>query len=177
MQPTLTKYRKGISMAAGTRTAPTVNGTPSSKILSYSVIDAQGDVRTESFVVPGTATPAQIEALIAAIAADSVASLFEVKVQEVYSGQKGKQNATLDGRESADDKVYITVRDAALRLTRRLYVPAPIAGLFVADSETINTGATLFTDLTTALTPLLGTFLFSTVSFVEHQESNTPQQL
>lgn len=164
-------------MAAGTRTAPTIDGAPASKIVSYSLIDITGDVRSKSFVVAGTATAAQIEALAAAIAAASTASMFEVSVKEVYSGQKGKTNATVDGRSSADDLLYITVRDPALRVTRRVYVPAPVAELFNVNSEEITITAAEFTALTTALTPLLGTFQFSTAAFVEHQESNQPTQL
>lgn len=164
-------------MAAGTRTAPTIDGTPSSKIVSYSFIDVVKDIRTESFVVPGTATSLQIEALIAAIAADSCASLFEVQVKEVYSGARLVSNATADGKYSADDKMYITIRDSALRVTRRLYVPAPVAELFDANSETVITTPLIFTNLTDAITPLLGSFQFSTVAFVERKESNTPQNL
>lgn len=162
-------------MAAGTRTAPTVSGTPVSKIISYTAIDAYGDVRSKSLVVAGTVTPAQIEALVAAIAADTCASVFEVKVQEVYSGQRSKTNATLDGRDSADDNMFITLREPSLRLTRRVYVPAPVTELFVAGTEQIDLASTNFTDLTDAITPMLGTFLFSTVKFVEHQEDNEAQ--
>lgn len=164
-------------MSAGVRTAPTVNGAPVTKIVSYSVIDVYKDVRTESFLVDGAATPAQIEALIAAVAAGCTGSLFEVKVQEVYAGARQVGNATGLGRQSADDKLFVTVREPSLKATKRLYVPAPAAELFQANSEIVDTTDQLFIDITNALTPLLGTYTFSTVSFTERSESNTPTAL
>jgi len=164
-------------MAIGTRTAPTVSGTPTTKLVSYSVVDITGDKRSHSFVVAGAATNAQIEALIAAIQGGSASSVFEVRITDLYAGAANLNNASADGRPSADDKMYITLRDAANRVTKRLYVPSPEAGLFVANSEEIDISVAQFTALTAALTPLLGSFTFSTVAFVEHQESNTPQQL
>lgn len=125
----------------------------------------------------GSATNAQIEAAVAAVAGGSAASMFEVSVKEVYSGAANKNNATADGRDSADDYVYITLREPSLRLTKRFYVPAPENGMFLANSEQIDLTSAQFVALTTALTPVLGTFTFSTVAFVEHQDSNEAQQL
>lgn len=164
-------------MAVGTRTAPTVDGTPASHIVSMSFVDSRGDSRTESFVIIGALVQSEVEALVSAIAGASEASLYEVKVSAVYSGAKNLSNANSVGSGSADDKVFLTLRDSINRVTKRLYIPSPDVTILPAGGETVNTGATEFVAITNALTPLLGTYTFSTVSFVERQESNRAQQL
>lgn len=165
-------------MAAGTRTAPDVSVAAVATILSLSFIDSVGDIRTESVRLVGVPSGAAMEAYVAAVAAATTSSLYRVDISYTYEGARTVQNTTADGRFSADDKVRITMRDTTLGITKRHYVPAPVAELFEANSENIDTAAVTFTNLTTAIDAIEpASWNFSTVAFTEHSESNSPQSL
>lgn len=165
---------------AGTRTAPTVDGTSFiQKRLAMSFRGADGDAKTVSGLIPDGATPAQIEAVVAAIAAGSTASLYSVEITDVYIGADSVQNADgSGGRTSVQDLIRFSMKNLPQGFSKRYYVPAPVSDFFLANSETIDTIDVVFTDITSALDALEpAEVTFSTVGFVEHQETNKAQKL
>lgn len=160
-------------MAAGTRTAPDVTSAPSYKTVSWSVIGINDSKSvTRSVNINGGASVAEIEALIAAIAAMTTGSMHQVKVSDVFSGAESQTNATADGRPSVDDFAVLTGKNPNQNQTRRVYVQAPVAEIFAPNSENILTTQALVVALKTAWDAVAAGYTGSWMKFAEHQESN-----
>lgn len=162
---------------AGTRTAGTVDGTGSFKEVSVRWIDAVGDIRSDATIVDAAATDVQIEAVVAALQAASNASIYAVRVTEVYEGAKSKANAVSGVRESVQDNVVYHAKDTG-RVDRRSFLPAPLQAVFVADTETPDEGdALIVTLMSTWDTVWAGTFAGVSLRFTERREINEKVQL
>jgi hypothetical protein len=162
---------------AGTRTAGTVDGTGSFKEVSVRWIDAVGDIRSDATIVDAAATDAQIEAVVAALQAGSNASIYAVRVTEVYEGAKSKSNAVAGVRESVQDNIVYHAKDTG-RVDRRSFLPSPLAAVFVADTETPDEGDALVVTLMAAWdTVWAGTFAGVSLRFTERREINEKVQL
>lgn len=162
---------------AGTRTAGTVDGTGSFKEISLRWIDAVGDIRSDATIVDAAASDAQIEAVAAAAAAATNASLYAVRVTEVYEGAKSKANAAAAVRESVSDNIVYHCKDTG-RVDRRSFLPAPLATVFVADTETPDEGDALIIALMAAWDAVwAGTFAGVSLRFTERREINEKVQL
>jgi len=122
-----------------TRTASTVDGTGEFREVSLRWIDAVGDIRSDATIIDAGATDVQIEAVAAAMQAASNASLYAIRVTDVYEGAKSKGNADSAVRESLQDNIVFHAKDSG-RVDRRSFVPAPLAAVFVADTETPDEG-------------------------------------
>jgi len=165
-------------MASGTRTASDITTAPSYRRLSWSSIGVNDSkVVTKSVLVNGGATLAQLEALVVAIQAMTTASIFKIEVSDVFVGAKSQANATGDGRASVDDFFVLRGKSPIQNATRRVYVPAPVAEIFDANSENIQTDDVLVTNLVTAWDAVSAGYDAEAVFFVEHQESNEVQTL
>jgi len=156
----------------GTRTAGTVDGTGSFKELSVRWIDSVGDIRSDATIIDAAASDAEIEAVAAALVPTSNASLYAIRVTEVYEGAKSKANALSAVRESLQDNIVFHAKDAG-RVDRRAFFPAPVAGVFVADTETPDEGDALIITLMAAWeTVWAGTFAGVSLRFTERREIN-----
>jgi len=157
---------------AGTRTAPTVDGSPTFIEISLRWIDAIGDVRSDVSLVAAAATDAQIEAVAAAMAAGSNASLYAMRITQVYEGAKSKANGDNAVRESAQDNIVYHAKDTG-RVDRRSFLPAPLEAVFVANTETPDAGDGLITAIMTAWdNAWAGTFAGISLRFTERREIN-----
>lgn len=154
----------------GTRTASVVDATPDYKVVSLQWIDADGDSRGDSIAVPTSATEVQIEAVAAKMVLASNASLWRVVVGNVFEGAKSKSNALEAVRESAQDNIVFHAKNG-LRVSTRVYVPAPLAAVFVTDTETPDASSTELDEMMTAVLALLaGTFAGVSLRFTERRE-------
>lgn len=122
------------------RTAPTVNGTGTFKVLSISYIDSSNDKRTDSYQIPAAATDAQVEALVVAIAADSNANIYKVRVADVYNSQPDTGDALNEVRPSLHSNIVILAK-TALNDSDNLFIPAPKDDNFVPTTDDILSGA------------------------------------
>lgn len=157
---------------AGTRTAPTVDGAPTFKEISLRWIDAVGDKRSDASIVSGAATNIQIEAVAAAMAAASNASLYAMRVVDVYEGAMSKANGDSAVRESAQDNIVYHAKDTG-RVDRRSFEPAPIQTVFVTDTETPNEANGLLIAIMSAWDAVwAGTFAGVSLRFTERREIN-----
>ena len=158
----------------GTRTAPTVDGAPGAKTISIKYRDAFNDSGSKSVLVLGTATDAQIEALVAAMQAGSNASIFEVHVSESYAGADSVANAEADdvgGRVSFNDIIRMSSRHPITKDHIYLKLPSPVSGTLIGSSETVNNASTELLAITAAWTPMLMTgYVLKNASLVEESD-------
>lgn len=162
---------------AGTRTAPTVDGSPGYKHVGLKFVDRSGDERTIAIDADGEATDAEIEALAAAAVPASQGSLFEISVEYKYKGARVAGNAEVGQRNSVFDQIIARAKSPSLNLGYSWELPAPVAGLMVGDTDTVNTASTLLTALYTALGAIKAGYGFVSVRYTEKKEINKAQKL
>lgn len=160
---------------AGTRTAPSVDGTPTYKQISIALLDFSGDLRSVSLRVPAGATNAQIEAVVAKLQASTQASIYRVEVQYVYEGAVATSNATSDENSSVFDNISIGFKDTGTGASQTAYIPAPITSLMGA-GDIVKTGETAYTEYRDAArTALAGNYAARFTRFSERREINKRQ--
>lgn len=156
----------------GTRTAPDITGTPSFKEISLRWIDAVGDRRSDASIVAAAATDVQIEAVAATMVLASNASLYEVRLTEIFEGAMSKSNALAAVRESVQSNIVYHAKDVT-RADRRAFVVAPLAADFVTNTETPNDTASTMTNMMTAWDAVwAGSFSGVSLRFSERREIN-----
>lgn len=116
------------------RTAQTVNGTPLFKIASFKWMDSTGDKRTDSYQFPAAVTNAQIEALAAALAADSNAVLYDIRVTDSYAALPDASDATNEIRPSLFSNIVVLVK-TPLNESDDLFIPAPLDDNFIPTTD------------------------------------------
>lgn len=123
---------------AGTRTAPTVDGTPPWQNVSFMFIDASEDSRAISGQFPPGTTAAQIEAIAAALQTRSNASLYRVDVTASYASQKDPGNADPVVHLSVYDNVVMLFKDQENH-SQDFFIPAPTTEVQPDGSDTPDT--------------------------------------
>jgi hypothetical protein len=119
----------------GTRTAPTVDGTPPFQNVSYQFIDSTEDIRSVSIQFPPGTTSAQIEAIAVALQARSNASLFNIEVKASYTSAPDVGNALAEVHISVYDNVVVLFKDQ-VNHSQDIFILAPITDLQPTDSDT-----------------------------------------
>jgi len=165
-------------MTAGTRTAPTVDGTGTYRRAVIRTIDESGDQKSDGVRFPVTATNAEIEAYVAAYQAVSQASVFSVIVEETYSAVEDKNDAATGTRDSVYDVLNVLTRNATGD-SKSVVLRAPEPGVMIANSDEIDpTDVALGTFLTAAVALLnggaggAGTYEAISIRFTERREIN-----
>lgn len=154
------------------RTAPAVNGTPVYKSVSLRWIDASGDMRTDSLNLPVATTDAQIEAIADTLSDISNACLYAVDVGFQYVANADKSDAVDAVKDSVFDNIVLLAKTAAGD-SRRLFIPAPEAGVFVAGTDQIDpTDADLSALMAAFLAPLGVTYDIISARYTERREIN-----
>jgi len=164
-------------MAAGTRTAPVIDGTPNWKHVSFTFIDASGDTRTVSGDFEAATPDTEIDALADALESASQASLYEVGVRFVYAGAKSKANAVSGTRDSVYDNVAVRFKNAATGAATTQYIPAPAPEIMIASTDNVDVTATEFTDFTTAIIAMAPGYLGASARYTERREINQATNL
>lgn len=154
----------------GTRTAPTVNGTPSYKQVSISTIDAQTDEVSNALIADPAVTDAQIETLVDETQQRSNASLWCVKVTDVYAGAKLSSNALAAVFANAQDNIRYSIKQSPTS-RQYAYIPAPLAAMLIAGTENPDTAA-LSAWFGAVLAVAGGSWSGLNVGFVEHKDRN-----
>jgi hypothetical protein len=156
-----------------TRTAPTVDGSPSYVAASFRLIDASGDKRSFQLKLPAAATAAQIEAVAASLAAATNASLYAVEVTEAYAGAINAGNASEVVHESVYDNIVILFKDTSgVPVSQNGFIPAPNSAL-VEPGDDIDTSNALYTAFRDAVaTALAGGYAAITARYTERREKN-----
>ena len=153
----------------GTRTAPTVDGLPTFKVVSITMYDYTGDQRTETIQVDAAATDAQIEAYVAALQAATNATVWKVDVGYVYNSVGDSSNALEEVWENAATNIVTLIKDADNN-SRNAFIPAPINAVFLEGTENINPSATQLADYLTALLALRSGFSVVSMRFTHRKQ-------
>ena len=121
----------------GTRTAPTVDGTVSYKVVSLTWYDYTGEQRTDSYQFDADSTNVEIEAFVAAQQALSNGTLWRVQVKDTYNSAGDSSNALEEVWEDADTNLVFLLKDV-LNNALDVYVPAPINAAFIEGTNQID---------------------------------------
>lgn len=124
----------------GTRTAPTVDGGNDFKVVTLKWIDYTSDKRSDAYIVDATlGTNAAIEAFAVAMQAVSNASLYDIRVGDVYSGAAdGTSNALEEVWENVQDNLVLQAKQPFGGQSLRTYVPSPVESMFLEGTEDID---------------------------------------
>lgn len=131
-------------MANGARTAPAVDGVPVFKLVSIRYIDFTGDKRSVSLQAFTAVTPAMIEAMVAATVPGSNASIYEIRVTDIYPGVALATNALEAVWENVNDNIVLQFKDPVSGFSLRNYIPSPVEGWFVNGTDNIDPANTEF---------------------------------
>jgi len=141
---------------AGTRTAPTVDGANTYKVVTLKWIDWTADKRSDSYIfTTALATDANVEAFAVAMQAASNASLYEVRVTDAYSSVAENGNADEDVWENVKDNLVLQAKQPLGGMSVRDYIPSPINGMFLEGTEDIDPTSTVLIAVLTAWDTLL----------------------
>lgn len=123
---------------AGTRTAPTVNGTPTFIQLAITLYDYSGEQRTDSYFIDADSSNAEIEAFVAALQLTTNATIWRVKVAYVYNSIGDSSNAVEDVWEDADSNVVFLLKAPTVEKGQDWYIPAPLNAMFIEGTDNID---------------------------------------
>lgn len=137
----------------GTRTAPTVNGTPNYILVTLTWYDYTGDQRSDTFQFDADSTNVEIEAFAAAQQALSNATLWRIQVSQGYNSDGDSGNALEEVWENAKDNLVFLLKDL-LNNSMDIFVPAPINSVFIEQTETIDPTSAEIVALLAATLPM-----------------------
>lgn len=159
-----------------TRTAPLFTAAATRRMITLRLIDASGDLYSESLPVAVAATAANIEAWAAAYAAASNASLYAIIDSQERVGDADPDNATVAQRNSVKDGINSLYKVASTgeALTTRLI--APIPAVMQGNQDIPLLSATEMTALIASYLALLSGFSFNSAQYTERRErKNNPK--
>lgn len=155
-----------------TRTAPTVNGTPTFKRVSVTLYDYTGEQRTDSYQLDAAATDVQIEAFVAGLQAITNGTIWRVNVGDVYNSVGDPSNADEEVWEEGSANIVLLAKDATNH-SQDWYVPAPDNGLFLEGTENIDPSNTDLGTLMTAILAMRSGFSFVSARFTSRRDIGT----
>lgn len=155
----------------GTRTAPTVGGTPDYKVVSLTWYDHTGDQRTDSYQFDAGATDVQIEAFAAAMQALSNATLWRIQVSAAYNSVGDSGNALEQVWENVKSNLVFLAKDS-LNNGFNVFVPSPINAAFIEGTETIDPSVQAIADLLAATLAVKSGFSIVSGRFTHRKKIN-----
>jgi len=159
----------------GTRTAPAFTAAATDRLIGLGMIDASGDLYTESMRVPVAASAANIETWAAAYAAASQASLYSITDTQVRVGDADPDNANTDQRNSVKDGINLLFKNLTTHLTEPERLVAPILAGMQGNQDIPLLSSTENAALIAATLTLLTGFTFQRGQFTERRErKNNP---
>lgn len=124
-----------------TRTAPTVGAlTITEQLVGVSLIDASEDVFSDSVKMPGGALVdmADVEAWVADYQPVTQASIFEVRMMQVWRGSANPSNADAGYRGSIADGINIAYNDTdVFGAVEGIRVVAPVTAWLQGNSDVV----------------------------------------
>lgn len=155
-----------------TRTAPTVDGSPTFKKVSVTLYDYTGEQRTDSYQLDAAATDVQIEAFIAGLQAISNGTIWRASVGDVYNSVGDPSNADEEVWEEGSSNLVLLAKNAT-NASQDWYVPAPSNDLFLEGTENIDPTNVDLGTLMTAILALRSGFSFVSARFTSRRDIGT----
>ena len=136
------------------------------------MLDASGDKRSVSLEVDLAATNLTIEAVTAALALATNASIYKVTVEDVYNSVPAVSDADELEENSVFDNIVLLMKTADNR-SQNFFLPAPKRGNFVGDSDNPDPASTLLGDWRDGVNNLaFGTSSPVSLRYTERREKN-----
>ena len=135
---------------------PDFTGTPDRDYLSARYMDHTGDVRADALTGLDAAamTDANINAFNVAMGAASQCTLYADQHVQEYATVPDKDDAGDGDRSEVINNIVVLAKNAAGE-SRRLYIPGPVAGCLITDSDDIDPASTELAAVFTAWLALL----------------------
>lgn len=141
--------------------------------LTFRYIDISGDKIAHSIQVAPTVTPAQIQALGAALGALTNASLYEVHINDVWATVPSASNAVDATKSNSVFDAIVMQYKNSVNQGERIYAPAPIVAAFQADTDSVDPAATEVDNLQTAADVILTSYTLIGYRYNEKREINS----
>ena len=160
---------------AGTRTAPTVNATPTSVSVTVHLIDASGDTWTQLMPIDAARTDIEIEAWVAAYQAATNASVWQVTGTSLFTGAKDASNGVADYRGTIASGINMLYKDVTTGVTVSERLIAPVPAAMQGNQDIPLLSSTEMTNLILASIVLMPTFTHQQAQFTGRKErTNNP---
>lgn len=157
---------------AGTRTAPTVDGSGNVRQVSFRLIDVSGDKRAVAVEVGIAVAAGLIEALGAALALATNSSLYAIYDTMQYYSPAVASNADAAEENSVYDNIVLLAKSNTNE-SEDLFIPAPIRDLFVGDTDNPDAASPELQAVITAYEAVAtGTKTVVAARYTERREKN-----
>jgi hypothetical protein len=141
----------------GTRTAPTVDGSPVYLTVGLTFYDWTGDQRTDSYQIDADSTDVEIEAFCAAVVPLSNGTLWRISVGQVYNGVGDKNDAIEEVWENVKDNVVFLMKKTD-NTAEDFFIPSPVNAMMLENSEQIDPAYGPTATFLAAVLPMRATF-------------------
>lgn len=164
-------------MAVGVRTAPTVAIANINKSqTTVHLIDASGDLSTDTLITPALVGDVPAEAWVAAYQATTQASIWKVTQSIEYVGDKDSDNAGTDQRNSIADGNNLLFKNVATLSTQTPRAIAPILAVMQGNQDIPLLSSAEMTALIGAILAILTGYNLESAQFTGRRErKNNPR--
>lgn len=162
---------------AGTPTYGDFEDPADTRAISFSCIDASGDIWPERLEVALTATSAAIQAWLLLYQACTQTSIFEVRDELTWGGDADPDNANALFRAGGQNGINNLFRDADTEDTFSLRVVGPVAAIMQGNQDIpLASGAGSLDELIIATIGLRPTYDFDSMQYTARRErTNNPR--
>jgi len=148
----------------------TVDATPTKKQLTFAYIDVNGQLRSDTYLIPNATTDAEINALKAAIGAKTNASLYSVGITNWFQVDNPSVTDAVDAvDDSVKDNIVILFGNVAGG-AQDWFLPAPIESTLV--ENTVNPNPAELAAIVAAITPMSGGMTVKSYRYTERRKKN-----
>jgi len=149
-----------------------IDASPDRTILSLSYIDANGQVRTDSYDVPVATTDIELNGFASAMGEATNASLWSVQKTTVFApSPPSLSNATDAVHNSVKDNIVLLYKNNA-NLAVDVFIPAPLAAELVPDTTNPDPTNTLLADVVAAANLIWDAFAIVSYRYTERKKKN-----
>jgi len=161
---------------AGIATFPDVASAANHKLVTIRVVDASGDKDAVSFYCPVATTNAQIDDIATDYQAATQASVYEVHIASIWSGDSDPDNAETDQRNSVKQGINLGFKNITTNQALEIRVVAPVPEDMQGNQDIPLLTATEFAALIADYQAILTGFSLSSAQFTGRRErSNNPR--
>jgi len=154
----------------GTRTAPLFTAAANARRITLYLIDASGDLYTESKYVPVAATAAAIEAWAAAYQDATQTSLYWIDDVAIRSGDADPDNAGIEQRSSVKDGINLAYKNPTTLASQSSRLVGPVTDTMQGNQDIPLLTSPEMTALITAELALMTGFSLQSAQFTERRE-------